>query len=64
MCLNLLYVYVFGVACLLPQGRFKSVPKLGALRPANLFLEARKFGLGAKPDNGQDEKESEITGMA
>ena len=64
MCLNLLYVYVFGVACLLPQGSFKGVPKLGALRPANLFLEARKLGLGDMPDNGQDEKESEIKGMS
>jgi hypothetical protein len=55
---------VFGVAGLLPEGRFKGVPKLGAPRPADLLLETRKFGLGAKPDNGQDEKESEITGMA
>jgi len=64
MCLNLLYVYVFGVACFLPQGSFKGVPKFGAPRPAHLFLEARKLGLGAKPDNGQDENESEITDMA
>jgi hypothetical protein len=55
---------VIGVACLLPQGSFKSIPKLGPLRPADLFLEPRKFGFGAKPDNGQDEKESEITGLA
>ncbi len=64
MCLNLLYVYVFGVAGLLPQGRFKGVPKLGAPRPAHLLLEPRKLGLGDVTDNGQDENESEITFMA
>ena len=62
--LNLLYVYVFGVARFLPQGSFEGVPKLGAPRPAHLFLEPRKLGLGAKPDNGQDENKSEITDMA
>jgi len=62
--LNLLYVYVFGVARFLPQGSFEGVTKLGAPWPAHLFLEPRKLGLGAKPDNGQDENESEITDMA
>ena len=53
-----------GVTGFLPKGSLKCVPKLTALRPADLFVEPRKFGFGDKPDNGQDENESEITDMA